>query len=58
MTSRRISAGSSVLHKLEALGAVAGDEDLVAFLLQGVGQDPLDVRVVIDDEDLGRHALP
>ena len=44
--------------QLESFGAVAGDEDLVALLLERVGQDPLDVRVVVDDEDLGRHALP
>jgi hypothetical protein len=40
----------------EPLGAVARDDDLVAFLLQRVLKQALNVRVV-DDEDLG-HAYP
>ena len=39
----------------ESLGAVRRDDDLVALLLQRVLQQSLDVRVVVDDEDLGRH---
>ena len=42
----------------EALGAVRRDDDLVAFLLQRVLEQALDIRVVIDDEDLGRHQSP
>ena len=39
----------------ESLGAVRRDDDVVALLLEGVLQETLDVRVVVDDEDLGRH---
>ena len=42
----------------ESLGAVTRDDDLVALLLEGVGERPLDVRVVVHHEDLGRHQLP
>ena len=42
----------------EALRAVRRDDDLVAFLLQGVLEQTLDVRVVVDDENLGRHQSP
>ena len=35
--------------------AVRGDDDVVTLLLERVLQEPLDVRVVIDYEDLGRH---
>jgi len=42
----------------EPLGAVARDDDLVAFLLQRVLEQALNVRVVVDDEDLGRHQSP
>ena len=43
--------------KAETLGAVGRLHDLVAFLLEGVDQLPLDVLVVVDDEDLGGHQL-
>ena len=39
----------------EPFGAVARDDDVVALLLERVLQEALDVRVVVDDEDLGRH---
>ena len=39
----------------EPLRAVGRDDDVVALLLEGVLQESLDVRVVVDDEDLGRH---
>jgi hypothetical protein len=39
----------------EAFGAVPGDDDLVALLLERVLQESLDVRVVVDDEDLCGH---
>ena len=39
----------------EALGAVPGDDDVVALLLERVLQEALDIRVVIDDEDLCGH---
>src|SRR5262249_46402924 len=39
----------------ERLRAVPGRDHLVAFLVNRVGQEALDVRVVIDDEDLGGH---
>ena len=39
----------------EAFGSVRGDDDVVPLLLEGVLQQSLDIRVVIDDEDLGRH---
>ena len=39
----------------EALRPIARDDDVVALLLQRVLQESLDIRVVIDDEDLGRH---
>ena len=39
----------------ESFRAVGRDDDVVALLLQRVLQETLDVRVVIDDEDLGRH---
>ena len=39
----------------EPFRAVAGDDDVVALLLERVLQESLDVRVVVDDEDLGRH---
>jgi len=41
--------------ELEALGTVAGDDDFVALLLEREAQEALDVRVVVDDEDLGGH---
>ena len=41
----------------EALRPVAGDDDVVALLAKRVREKPLDVRVVVDDEDLGRHQL-
>ena len=39
----------------EAFGTIRRHDDVVALLLQGVLQQPLDIRVVIDDQDLGRH---
>ena len=39
----------------ESLRAIGRDDDVVALLLERVLQESLDVRVVIDDEDLGRH---
>ena len=42
----------------EALGTVRRDDDLVAFLLQRVLEQALNVRVVVDDENLGRHQSP
>ena len=42
----------------EAFRAVDGDDDLVALLLQRVLEQALDVWVVVDDEDLGRHQSP
>ncbi len=39
----------------ESLSPITGDDDVVALLLQRVLQQSLDIRVVIDDEDLGRH---
>ena len=39
----------------EPLRPVGGGDDVIAFLLQRVLQEPLDIRVVIDDQDLGRH---
>jgi hypothetical protein len=39
----------------EAFGAVGGRDDLEALLLQGVLKQALDVRIVVDDQDLGRH---
>ncbi len=39
----------------ESLRAIGRDDDVVAFLLERVLQEPLYVRVVVDDEDLGRH---
>ena len=42
----------------ESLGAVGRHEDLVAFLLEGVRQQPLHIRVIVDDEDLRGHCLP
>ena len=39
----------------ESLGAVGRDDDLVPLLLERVLQESLDVLVVVDDEDLGRH---
>ena len=39
----------------EPFGAVTRDDDLVALLLERVLQETLDIRVVVDDEDLGRH---
>ena len=39
----------------EPLRPVGGGDDLVALLLQGVLEQALHVRVVIDHEDLGRH---
>ena len=55
MTSSRIRAGSSAPHRRNALRAVRRDDDLVALLLERVAQQALDVRVVVDDEDLGGH---
>jgi hypothetical protein len=42
----------------EPLGAVRGDHDVVALLLERVLEEALNVRVVVDDEDLGRHQSP
>ena len=43
----------------EALGAIGRDDDLVALLLEGVLEQSLDVRVVVDDEDFpGQTHLP
>ena len=39
----------------EPFGAVGGDDDVVPLLLERVLQESLDVLVVVDDEDLGRH---
>jgi hypothetical protein len=39
----------------ESFRAVRRDDDVVALLLEGVLQEPLHIRVVVDDEDLGRH---
>ena len=39
----------------ETFGAVTRDDDLVALLLERVLQETLDIRVVVDDKDLGRH---
>ena len=39
----------------EPLGAVGRDQDLVPLLLEGVLEESLDARVVIDDEDLAGH---
>ena len=56
--SSRISAGTLGAPQAEALGAIRRHEDLVAFLLEGVRQQPLDIRVIVDDEDLRGHCLP
>src|SRR4029078_10009870 len=39
----------------ESLRAIGRDNDAVTLLLERVLQESLYVRVVIDDEDLGRH---
>ena len=39
----------------EPFGPVRRDHDVVALLLEGVLEQSLDVRVVVDDEDLGCH---
>jgi hypothetical protein len=39
----------------EPLGAIGCGDDVVALLLERVLQETLDIRVIIDDEDLGRH---
>ena len=38
------------------LGPVGRGQDLVALLAQGIGEQALDVGIVVDDEDLGGHA--
>jgi hypothetical protein len=45
------------LPEPDALGSVGGRDCLGALLLERVRQQALDVRVVVDDEDLGRHQV-
>ena len=47
--------GRLLLPQREPLGASGRDEDLVPLLLEGVLEESLDARVVIDDEDLAGH---
>ena len=40
----------------ESFRAIRGDEDVVALLLERVLQESLDVRVIVDDEDLAHQS--
>jgi hypothetical protein len=55
MTSSRIEVGATRCPTAGTLGPIRRDDDVVALLLERVLQESLDVRVVIDDEDLGCH---
>src|SRR4029078_485597 len=47
--------GDLLTPQSEPFGAVPRDDDVIALLLQRVLEQSLDVRIVIDDEDLGCH---
>jgi hypothetical protein len=47
--------GRLLRPQAEPLGPIPGDDDVIAFLLERVLQESLDVGIVIDDEDLGCH---
>jgi hypothetical protein len=55
MTSSRIEVRVSWPQSRKPSAPSGRDDDVIALLLQRVLQETLDVRVVVDDEDLGCH---